>query len=276
MSMKNDRRNYCLPAGVILLSLLFVGALFAPMLAPNDPLRVDLKHRFLPPERAFPMGTDHLGRCNLSRTLHGARISLGASLAAMFLSLACGMSLGTMGGISRRWGNILVTGAVDMGLSFPGFLLALVITGLLGNTPVGLVLAVASAGMAWWARFARDLTRHAVSREYVLAGRVSGASGFWLFRRYIFPQIWPPVLIACSLRSGWMILAVSGLGYLGLGFQPPVPEWGTMLQESRIHLERAPWLMMSPGVAITLTVWGFHLSAEGMRDYFQIQEAPEF
>jgi len=265
--------NGSMISGCLILGVILACGTMAPVLSFHDPIQIDLAKRLHPPDSRFPLGTDHLGRCTFSRMIYGARISLGTSLAATIFSLIPGMITGILGGLSGRFLNALFRGGIDMALSFPGFLLALIVIGIMGQSLLGLVMAIAMANMAWWTRFIRDLVSEAAAREFVLAGRVVGVRGWRLFRQYLFPQIWPSVLIAASLRSGWSIMAVSGLSYLGLGFQPPTPEWGTMLQESRLYLGKAPWLMLSPGAAVTLTVLGFNLLVEGLRDAFQIREA---
>ncbi len=183
------------------------------------------------------------------------------------------MILGLVSVLSGRGFQALIKVLIDTALAFPGLVLALLMTGVLGPSGSSLVIGLVLSGWAWWARLSRSLLLTAQGREFVLSGRLVGVKGRRLFYYYLFPQIWPPLLIAASLRTGWTILAVSGLSYLGLGAQPPAPEWGIMLQESRLYLTRAPWLMVAPGAAITLTVLSFILLAEGLRATFQIKKA---
>ncbi len=221
---------------------------------------------------AYFLGTDHLGRCVLSRLLFGARVSFGAGLGASLLALCGGLLIGLASGLGRRWLEAPLRGALDIALTFPGLLLALVLTGAMGPSILSLMIGIAGAVWPWWGRFVRGLALNAKQSEFVMGGRVVGVQGLRLLRRYILPQIVPPVLVAASLKSAWIILAMAGLGYLGLGVQPPTPEWGAMLQESRMYLNRAPWLMLAPGVAVTLAVLGLNLLAEGMRDTLQIKQ----
>jgi ABC-type dipeptide/oligopeptide/nickel transport system permease subunit len=270
------RWNALMISGCLILAMLFLAGLSAPLLSPHDPLQVDLVKRLKPPDKAYLLGTDHLGRCVFSRLLYGARLSLSASLCATALSLFLGMTAGIGFGLAGPLLNTPLRGVIDVALAFPSLLLALVITGIMGPSHTGLILGIALAGCAWWTRFIRDQVLHAMTREFVLAGRVVGVRGPRLVQGYLFPQILPPVLTAASLKTGWSIMAISALGYLGMGVQPPSPEWGVMLQESRLYMVRAPWLLLGPGAAVTLTVLGCNLLAEGLRDAFQVKEAGIF
>lgn len=265
--------NAQLISGSLILTTLILAGLLAPLLSPRNPIQVDLVQRLKAPDRVFLMGTDHLGRCVLSRLLYGARLSLSVSLCATGLSFFIGMAGGVGCGLAGPLLNTPLRGVIDMALAFPGLLLALILTGITGPSRTGLILGIALAGCAWWMRFIRDQMRHAMTREFVLAGKVVGVRGPRLVKNYLFPQMLPPVLTAVSLKTGWSIMAISALGYLGMGVQPPSPEWGIMLQESRLYLVRAPWLLLGPGAAVTLTVLGFNLLAEGLRDAFEVKEA---
>lgn len=270
--LKLARHNAMAKTGCCLLFLLLLTGLAAPWLAPNDPLRTNLSHRLEAPSLAYPLGTDHLGRCVLSRLIFGARISLGAGLAASLLSLAIGLLAGIASGLGKRWLETPLRGVLDIALAFPGLLLALVLVGAMGSSVLSLVLGIAGSVWPWWGRLVRGLVLGAKQSEFVMGGRVVGVQGFRLVRHYILPQIVPPLLVAASLKTAWIILATAGLGYLGLGVQPPTPEWGSMLQESRMYLTRAPWLMLAPGAAVTVAVLGFNLLAEGMRDTLQVKQ----
>ncbi len=259
-------------AGSCILALLLLIGLAAPWLAPHDPLRTDLAHRLEPPSLAYPLGTDHLGRCELSRLMFGTRISLWVGLAASLLSLAMGLLAGVASGLGKWWLEAPLRGVLDIALAFPGLLLALVLVGAMGPSALSLVLGIAGSVWPWWGRLVRGLVMSAKQSEFVMGGRVVGVEGLRLVRHYILPQVLPPLLVAISLKTAWVILATAGLGYLGLGVQPPTPEWGAMLQESRMYLTRAPWLMLAPGAAVTAAVLGFNLLAEGMRDMLQVKQ----
>jgi len=259
--------------GMGLLGLFILTVLFGPLLAPRDPGLTDLGNRLRSPDLAFPLGTDSLGRCVFSRTLHGARTSLGGSLAASFLALGIGTLFGMGSALgARRFHGVVLNGLIDVFLAFPGLILALVIIGVFGPSLETLILGLAASGWAWYGRLIRSLVLSAEGKEFVRGGRALGVRGGRLLGRYLMPVIGPPLLVALSLRLGWMVLGLAGLSFLGLGPQPPQPEWGAMLQESRIYLLRAPWLMIAPGLALTLTVLGFNLLAEGLRDALDLKK----
>jgi peptide/nickel transport system permease protein len=264
--------NGMVKTGGCILALLLLMCLAAPWLAPNDPLRIHLADRLGPPSLEYPMGTDHLGRCVLSRLIYGARISMLAGLAASLLSLAIGLMAGLAAGLGNKWVEAPLRGVLDIALAFPGLILALVLVGAMGSSVISLVLGIAGSVWPWWGRLVRGLVKSAAQSEFVMGGRVAGVGGLRLILRYILPQIVPPLLVAASLKTAWIILATASLGYLGLGVQPPTPEWGAMLQESRMYLTKAPWLMLAPGAAVTLAVLCFNLLAEGMRDALQVKQ----
>lgn len=258
--------------GLVLLIGLAGAAMFADEMAPRDPNAIDLSHRLKPPCREFPLGTDNLGRCVWSRTLHGAGISLGAALSATTISLGIGLVLGLVSGLCGGFTDGLLMRVADVVLAFPTLLLAVVIAGILGPSMKSTVLGMALAAWAWWARFVRGLTLSAAKKEFVLGGKVAGVGGTRLVSGYILPQLLPPVMVAASLNAGNMMVAVSGLSFLGLGARPPQPEWGAMLKEARVFLAQAPWMMLAPGLGITLSVLAFNLLGETLRDRLQVRE----
>lgn len=259
-------------AGALLLALMAIAVLAAPLLAPQDPLGVELGQRLQPPSAAHLLGTDQLGRDQLSRLLHGGRISLLAGLAASGAALVLGMAWGVGAGLAGRAGDFLLMRTADVGLAFPGLLLALVLVGTWQGGVWALVTALALTGWAWWARLSRGLLKEAQGREFVLGGRALGVGGWRLLGSYLLPQMWAPLAVAAAMKTGWIIVALSALGYLGLGIQPPHPEWGAMLQQSRLYMSRAPWLMLAPGGAVFLVVLACNLIAEGLRRRWQIRE----
>lgn len=259
-------------AGSLLLVLMAAAVWAAPLLASQDPLRVELGARLQAPSAAHLLGTDQLGRDQLSRLLHGGRVSLLAGLAASGAALALGLAWGVGAGLAGRAGEFLLMRAADVGLAFPGLLLALVLVGTWQGGFWALVVSLALTGWAWWARLTRGLLKEAQGREFVMGGRALGVGGWRLLGSYLLPQMWPPLAVAAAMKTGWIIVALSALGYLGLGIQPPYPEWGAMLQQSRLYMSRAPWLMLAPGGAVFLVVLACNLIAEGLRRRWQIRE----
>jgi peptide/nickel transport system permease protein len=257
--------------GLLLLLMLVSVAALAPWISPNDPLAVHVHERLSPPSRSYPLGTDDLGRCVLSRLLYGMRLSLGISVVVVALSA----SLGTVAGIAAGYGGALVDEIlmrlVDALLAVPGLVLALVIAGLLGPGAPALVLGLCATG---WMRYARVVRGIVVSTKHSLfidATRALGAPGSYILTRHVLPEVLPSVQILASLGMSGAILSIAALSFLGLGLQPPSPEWGSMLQAARPYLRTAPALMMLPGAAILLTAVVFRLLSEGLGDPGELQ-----
>ena len=259
-------------AGALLLALLAFASLAAPWLAKHDPLRVDLAVRLQPPSAAHVLGTDQLGRDQLARILYGGRISLLAGLVASGAALVLGLAWGVGASLAGRAGDFILMRAADVGLAFPGLLLALVLVGTWQGGIWALIVSLALTGWAWWARLSRGLCQEAQGREFVMGGRALGVGPWRLLGSYLLPQMWPPLAVAAAMKTGWIIVALSALGYLGLGIQPPDPEWGAMLQQSRLYMSRAPWLMLAPGGAVFLVVLACNLMAEGLRRRWQLRQ----
>lgn len=241
-------------------------AVFAPLMSPNDPFHIDLSARLLPPCTGFPLGTDQLGRCVLSRTLNGARLSLLAGLSITAVSLAIGFIVGMVSGLSGPRTDKAIMRGVDVVLAFPMLILAVAVAGVLGPSLWSAATGITLGAWAWWARFVRGLTVSARQKEFVILSRIAGVGGIALVRRYILPQMLPEILAAASLSAGGMIVAVSGLGFLGLGAAPPQPEWGAMLKEARMYFGQAPWMMLAPGACVSLSVLVFNRIGEMFRN----------
>lgn len=263
--------NALLLCGSILCLLLLFVCLLGQRLAPHDPLAVNLTQRLAPPSISHPFGTDQLGRCVLSRILCGTRHSLASALAAVGLALSIGLPVGVLAGLGTRRIDHVLTGLCDVTLAFPFLILALALTAVLGPSLRSLILGAGLAGWAWQAKFVRGMALAAKEKDFVRQGRAMGLSRFRLLRHHILPQILPPLLVSVALSVGRMIVALSSLSYLGLGIQPPQPEWGVMLRESMLHIASAPWLAVAPGLAATLSVLAFNLLGEGLKDHFQIR-----
>ena len=264
--MPSDRsaRPMGICGAAVLAAFLVLGVL-APWISPHDPYRGDLGRRLEPPSAAFPLGTDALGRCVASRVLHGTLVSLGAALAAAAAAFLLGAAVGLAAGLAGPPCSRLLALGIDAALALPALLLAVSLAGLMSPSLFSVVAALSLVGWPWWARWLRALVLEARHREYVRAAVALGVGGRRILIRYLWPQIAPPAAVAFAVRMGAMLVAVSGLSYLGLGAQPPQPEWGRMLEESRPYLGRAPWLMIAPGTAITLCVASCQMIAESLR-----------
>lgn len=251
-------------AGV--LALLALAALAAPWLAPTDPNAVDVQARFAPPSLEHPLGTDNLGRDLASRLLYGARISLGIAVATTAGTALLGLGLGLLAATSDRLVGSVVLRVVDVVQALPGLLLALALVGVLGPSLRNLVIAIIAV---WWAGYARVVRSIALSvreRPFVEAARALGASEWRILRRHILPNVLGPTVVLSTLDLGRTLLAVSGLSFLGLGARAPSPEWGAMLAEARNFLDRAPQLLLYPGLAITIFAVAANLLGDGLRD----------
>lgn len=259
-------RDRAAVVGLVIIVLLAALALAAPLIAPHDPAAQHLHERLAAPNLTFPLGTDNLGRCLLSRLLYGARVSLTATTAASVLVLLIGVSAGAIAGYAGGWMDMAIMRLVDLLLAFPLLVLALAITGFIGVGMGSVLVGVVSVWWASYARIVRGLVLSLRERPFVEAARAIGASPARIIIRHLLPNVIPPIIVLATLEMGSLLLVISGLNFLGLGVQPPTPEWGAMLNDGRPFLRSAPQLMIYPGLAISLAVMGFNLLGDGLRD----------
>jgi peptide/nickel transport system permease protein len=253
-------------AGAVCLGLVVIAAIGAPWLAPYDPLAVDLANNFAGPSAAHPLGTDQLGRDTLSRLLFGARVSLLLSLGGVLSALAIGATLGLAAAWAGGWTDRVMVWLIDVLLSFPDILLAIAVIAALGPGTGSTLVAVAAYAVPTCARVVRASALTAVERDSVVAARALGASSLWIIRRHVWPLCVSPVVAQTTVLLGKAVLVASGLSFLGLGVQPPQPEWGAMLSRGRDLTRTAPLGAFAPGVAITLVALSFSLVGDGLRD----------
>lgn len=249
------------------LSVIAVFCLVGPFFAPNDPLETNLANVLLPPNAQYPLGTDQVGRCILSRLLYGARISIGLTFSLLTLVSVIGFVIGLVAALRGKWLDATLMRAADMALAFPEIIFVIAVVGMLGPGVLNMILALS---LIWWTKYAR-LTRTLVMRyktaPFVEAGRMAGASNWQLLKRYIFPNIASPLVVQYMLDIGGMMLTIASLSFLGLGVQAPTPEWGSMLSEGRTYIQTAPWLLYYPGIAIFIIVIIFNLLGDKIRDW---------
>lgn len=260
------RRHRAALCGLALLALLLTFALAAPLLTSDDPVRQDLSQVLKPLSAAHPLGTDHLGRDMFARILYGGRLSLLIGFLAVALGLVIGVPLGAISGFQGGFTDLIIQRIADILLSFHGFLLALSLVAILG---VGLQNVIISVGISTIPSFIRLVRGSVLSiREqvFVEAAHAIGQRQSVIIFRHVLPSAMAPVIVQATLSLGFAILVAAGLGFLGLGVQPPTPEWGTMLGEGRQYIFRAPALTTFPGLAIFLAVLGFNLFGDGLRD----------
>lgn len=258
--------------GLYVFIALVVIAVFAPVIAPHDPALQNRSAFLLPPawveggNWSYVLGTDAVGRDLLSRLIYGARFSLFIGLFVATLSLVGGVSIGLIAGYARGWLDTAIMRVMDVILAFPSLLLALVLVAILGPGLLNAMIAIAIVLQPHFVRLTRAAVMSEANREYVISARVAGASPFYLMTRTILPNCLGPVIVQATLSFSSAILDVAALGFLGMGAQPPTPEWGTMLAEAREFILRAWWVVTFPGLAILITVLAINLVGDGLRD----------
>jgi peptide/nickel transport system permease protein len=256
-------------AALSLLILLAAGALFAPLLAPHDPLRQNLERELIAFSSDHPLGTDKLGRDILSRTLYGGRISLLTGLATVAISLTLGLMIGSMSGYFGGWIDQLLMRLVDVLLAFPGILLAIALTAVLGPGLEHVILALCLIGWTGYARLVRGEILSLRQREFVQAARALGCRPKRIITRHLLPNLLPPLLIQATFGLAAAIVAEGSLSFLGLGVEPPTPSWGSMLNDGRQFLLVAPHLTTYPGLALMITVLALNWVGDALQDRLQ-------
>jgi peptide/nickel transport system permease protein len=250
----------------ILLILLVLTAIVGPYLAPQDPLAMDLDSLKQPPSKAHILGTDSKGRDIFSRIVFGARISLAVGISASALSLCIGIFFGLIAGYFGGKTDIILSQIFDIFLAFPSLLLAIGISAVMPPGIVSAMLAITLVGWAGFARLVRGLALSLKEQPYVEASRALGATPARILYRHILPNALPLILVAGSLRVGGFILLEAALSFLGLGVQPPTPTWGSMISLNRAYINSAPWMVVFPGLAISITVISFNVLGDFLRD----------
>jgi peptide/nickel transport system permease protein len=259
-------RNRAALVGLLILAVFFGMALVAPFATTYDPETTRLEDALKEPSPVHVLGTDHLGRDILARLAYGARFSLLIGFAAVGLGLVVGVPLGAISGFYGGWIDLVIQRVIDVLLSFPGFLLALSLVAVLGVGIDKVIIAVGLGVLPAFVRLVRASTLAIKYRAYVEAARASGAKAPMIIWRHVLPNALPPVVVQATLGLGSTLLTAAGLGFLGLGVQGPTPEWGSMLGEGRQYIFSNPNLATFPGLAIFLTVLGFNLAGDGLRD----------
>jgi nickel transport system permease protein len=262
------RKRGVLVLASVLAVAVIATALLAPIIAPDDPSAVVLENKFAPPSAAHPLGCDHLGRDVLSRLVYGTQTSIGSVAAIMGIVLLLGFTFGAISGYAGGAVDSSLMRFCDVFLTFPTFILAMFLIGVLGTGMVNVIIAVALTHWAWYARIIRSMVLSLKNRDYVLAAKVAGTGRFKTVVRHILPPIIAQLLILCTLDIGHMMLHVSGLSFLGLGVTPPMPEWGVMISDARQFIWTHPLLIMLPGGMIFVTVMAFNLLGDALRDSF--------
>ena len=255
--------------GLILLSAFLLTAVFAPLLAPYPEQgrgQSNLEHRLSPPSRQFLLGTDELGRDILSRVIYGSRISLRAALTVILIVIAVGTPLGIIAGYYGGIADEIIMRISDLVLAFPSLLLAVAIVAALGPSLTNAMIALSVPWWPWYTRITRSAAISLKERQYVEAARAAGVPSVKIMARHILPNCLTPVLVQATLDMGYIILSLAGLGFLGLGSQPPAADWGVMISGGRTFILTQWWVSTWPGAAILLSVLGFNLVGDGIAE----------
>jgi len=263
---KHILRNPLSLAGAFIILSLVAAAVLAPYIAPHDPYATDPLNKLLPPSAKHPMGTDGLGRDVLSRVLYGARISLWIAFLILLVAGTTGTVIGIVSAyLGGFWDNVLMR-ITDVFMAFPQLILAMAVAAALGPSLTNVILAISFGAWTVFARLARSRAIAVREEDFVEAARACGAGHLRIIFKHILPLALSPVIVQGTLSMGGIILTAAGLGFLGFGAQPPSPEWGLMVSDGRNFMPHAWWVSTFPGLAIAITVLGFNLLGDGIRD----------
>lgn len=262
------RFRFNLTLGLVLVTLVILGAVFAPLLTRHDPiLDADLLNSEMPPSWEHWFGTDNQGRDVFARVLYGARVSLTIGIVAQLINSFIGISLGLSAGYWGGWWDDLVNGLTNLMLAIPSLVFALAIMAVLGPGVVSLLIALGMTNWSWSCRITRSAVLSLKSQGYVQAARTLGYGDIRIMLTQLLPNIVGPILVMASLGIGEAVLAEAALSFLGLGIRPPAPSWGNMLTDAREAIRSTPWATIFPGLAVFITVLGFNLLGDGVRDW---------
>lgn len=253
-------------AGAVIVLVAVLTAILAPWIAPHPPTKIYYEAVQAPPSWQHPFGTDQLGRDVLSRVIYGARISMTVGVIVVAIGLSFGTLLGLLAGYYQGWVDQVVMRVMEILLAFPEILLAIAIVAILGPDLNNTMIAVGISVIPVYALTVRSSVLSILEREYIQAARALGASNLWIIFHHVLPNVASPILVVATVNVGVAILVAAGLSYVGLGAQPPTPEWGSMLSQARDYLQTSWWIATFPGLAITLVVLGFNLLGDALRD----------
>ena len=267
-ALKRLKRNKLAMLGLAIVIALILIALFAPLLAPYDPIVRIKADSSLAPSSVHLFGTDLLGRDIFSRVIFGSRISIEVGIIAVGISVIIGLFFGALSGYFGNISDTVIMRIADIFFAFPYILGAIAIMTVLGPGVINIFIAIGILGWASFARIFRSSILTIKNKEYIEAARALGASNYRIITKHIFPNAFAPIIVYATMNVGTAIIVEAALSFLGLGVQPPTAAWGKMLAESLDYIDIAPWMMVFPGLAILLTVLGFVLLGDGLRDAF--------
>lgn len=260
------RKNPAAIFGTLLVSFFILVALAAPWLPVPGPIETDWGAVRKPPSDVHLFGTDEIGRDVLSRMIWGAQASLLAGVVSVFIAMVLGVPLGVLAGYLRGWTDAAISRVTEALLAAPFLIMAIALAAFLGPSLTNAMIAIGLSAMPIFIRLARGQTMSVMTEDYVESARAIGLGHLAIIKRYILPNIFPPLLVQATLTVATAIIAEASLSFLGLGQQPPAPSWGSMLNVAKNFLEQAPWMALWPGIAIFLVVLGFNLLGDGLRD----------
>lgn len=263
---KQLRKNRLAIIGFAIILFFILVAIFAPLFTSYSYDQQNLADRLHPPSKEYLLGTDHLGRDIFTRIAYGARVSLQVGFFAVTGALVFGSLLGILAGYFGRWIDMLISRIFDIMLAFPSILLAIAIVAILGPSLENALLAIAVVNIPIFGRLVRSRVISLREEEFIMAAKAQGMKSGRVILHHILPNSVAPIIVQATLSFGTAILEAAALGFLGLGAQPPTPEWGQMLADSREFIQLAPWTMLAPGLSIMLVVLGFNLIGDGLRD----------
>ena len=255
-------------AGSVIIAVLIILACFAPFITHSDPLKVNMNEKLQGVSTAHVMGTDQLGRDMFSRVLYGARVSITASLSVVVICMSFGTLVGSIAGYYGGIIDEIIMRAVDIIMAFPSFILPIAIAGVLGPSVSNIIFAMTITSWVGYARMMRSSVLSIKHIDFVEAAKAMGSSKVKIIWRHIIPNAVQPLVVYAAFNASHTILAISGLSFIGLGAQPPTPEWGAMLKEAVTFVATSPHLFIFPGIMVMLTVLGFNLIGDGLRDLF--------
>lgn len=259
-------RNPGSTIGAIILLVLVIVAIFAPIIAPFDPLEMGVGKNLQPPSLEHLFGTDDFGRDLFSRIVYGSRLTLTIGLIAVGISMTAGVAIGAIAGYMGGWVEGILMRAMDVLFSFTETLIALAAVAVLGPSLINATIAVGISSIPFYARIAYGAVLVEKNKEYFKAAQALGAQHGRLILRHLLPNILSPIIVVATVGVSIAVLSASALSFLGLGAQPPSPEWGAILAAGRDYFKRAPWMTAFPGLAIAFTVLGFNLLGDGLRE----------
>ncbi|TWI54104.1 nickel transporter permease [Halalkalibacter nanhaiisediminis] len=272
MTLKWLFRDRMLAIGISIFALIVIAMLIGPFFVPNDPLEMSMSQRLQSPSFEYPLGTDFFGRCIFSRLIEGAKITFGLAAIVLVAALCIGVPVGLLSGYIGGRVDAIFMRLVDGLIAFPDFILAIAIAGFLGPNLTNVIIAIVVVKWVSYARVVRSCVLAEKEKDYVVAARLNGSSTSKIIVKHLTPHVISQIAILASLDLGKIILIISSLSYLGIGAQPPTPEWGAMLNDARPYFQTMPSLMLYPGLAIMLVVLSCNLIGDGLRESFDIKK----